>query len=700
MAFLSVVSEGELQERDRQESEQRRQQIELETQAQSTKIDNLAAHIRKLWMRFDSYRSSENIDQRIIDGLRTYNGEYSPAKLVEINRFGGSDVFARITTVKCRGATAMLRDIFLGQEQPWGISPTPDPEIGTDLLAAIDQKMAQEMMEMWQLGMAPPPPENIAQRRNDLIDQAQNAELKYAKSTAGRAETAMQDILVEGGFYDALREFLIDLPIYPYAVLKGPIIQLSDQVKWNANRQMEVQSIPKMFWRRVDPLDVWFTPGGTTVETCTFMEKLRLTRGELASLIGVPGYDEEAIRNVLREYRDGLTDWSTGNDTEYAELKSQESPNENDSELIDSLEFHGNVPGQVLLDHGFDAAEVPDADVDYHITAWQVGQYVIKAQLTPSPRKRPPYYVSAYEKVPGSLIGHGLPEIIGDIQAVANATLRSLVNNMSIASGPQVSINEDLLSPTTNGDDLYPWKRWRFTQDPLGSSLPPISFFQPNSNSQELMTVYANMAVQADEISAIPRYITGSNNVGGAASTASGLSMLMNNATKVLQNIASQIDADIMRPLLQQLYDMLMLTDDRGVLRGDENIVVRGVSVAMKRETDRMRQIEFLSLTSNPVDLQIIGTGGRATLLRSIATGLGLDGEEIVPSETELEKRDAMAKMQMQAQMQSAASAPIGPENPNQGQPRIAAPMDNAQRVRTPQAVQRQAMPGIPGKPV
>jgi len=274
------------------------------------------------------------------------------------------------------------------------------------------------------------------------------------------------------------------------------------------------------------------------------------------------------------------------------------------------------------------------------------------------------------------------------IQAVANASLRSLVNNMSIASGPQVAINEDLLSPTPDGDDIYPWKRWKFTNDPMGSTQAPITFFQPSSNSQELMAVYSALTVQADEISAIPRYITGSNNVGGAASTASGLSMLMNNASKVLQNIASQIDADIMRPVLQQLYDLVMLTDTENVLRGDENIMVQGVSVALKRDTDRMRQIEFLSLTSNPVDLNIIGPDGRAALLRALADNLGLEGEKIVPSKSELEMRQQAAMLAAQ----SAANAPTGPERaagarPNEG-------LDNAQRTRTPQAVSAQAAPG------
>ena len=39
----------------------------------------------------------------------------------------------------------------------------------------------------------------------------------------------------------------------------------------------------------------------------------------------------------------------------------------------------------------------------------------------------------------------------------------------------------------------------------------------------------------ADDVSAIPRYMTGGAQAGGAGRTASGLSMLMSNAAKTLQ---------------------------------------------------------------------------------------------------------------------------------------------------------------------
>src|SRR5204862_2674210 len=131
-------------------------------------------------------------------------------------------------------------------------------------------------------------------------------------------------------------------------------------------------------------------------------------------------------------------------------------------------------------------------------------------QLAPSPRKRHQYFMTSFEKIPGTPVGNGLPDILEDIQSVCNATLRALVNNLSIASGPQVTINDDRLADGEDGESLYPWKRWHVRSDPMGNnSEPPISFFMPASIRQELLTVYNAFAEVADEMSAIPRYMTG-----------------------------------------------------------------------------------------------------------------------------------------------------------------------------------------------
>jgi len=668
---LRVVSEGDLQTQEAVAIEAdiaAQDAVDIDAVAESS----LANFIRRRWDEFKRHRTSENITQAHLGALRAYDGKYSADKLRDIEKFGGSDVFARITSVKCRGATALLRDIFLGGRRPWSVVPTPVPELPEELAKTLDEVLEQEKATLTSRGTTVDPAMAQA-RRQQLYDAAFKAALKTAKAEAKKAETKLDDYLIEGGFYEALVEFLIDLPIFDYAVIKGPVVQNVVDLKW-VDGKMQSKTFPRMHWYRVSPFDAYFTPGAVDADATEVIERIRFRRAELNALIGVPGYNDDAIRAVLAEHPGGWSEQVEEGDAERADLEGREDP-VYDHGWFDSLEFHGAALGRDLLDYGMPEKKVPDPILDYYVTAWLVGRHVIKAQINPNPRKRHPYYISSYEKIPGSLYGNGLPKIIGDIQDVANASFRSLVNNMSIASGPQVAVNEDRLSASTDGDSLYPWKRWRFHTDPMANvAEKPIDFFQPKSNAQELLGVYRQMSELADEVSAIPKYMTGSEKVGGAARTASGLSMLMNNTSKVQQMVAANIDNDIFKPMLHQMYDMIMLTDAQGTFRGDENIQVRGVTMAVQKDTDRMRRLEFLQIVANPVDMQILGPTGRANILRHLAEDLGLPEEDIVPTaeELELQVKQAGAAAAGQAQGDQApkpGSAPqqgLGQETDNQ----------------------------------
>jgi hypothetical protein len=80
-----------------------------------------------------NFRNTEGIAQKLLDGLRAYRGQYDAAKLQEIRKTAGSEVYARITATKCRAATALLRDVYLGPDRPWDLDPTPVPEIPTSI---------------------------------------------------------------------------------------------------------------------------------------------------------------------------------------------------------------------------------------------------------------------------------------------------------------------------------------------------------------------------------------------------------------------------------------------------------------------------------------------------------------------------------------------------------------------------------------
>jgi len=638
--LLRVVPPAQLES---QIQEQNKQQAEAD-QSPAPTVGNLAAFVRT---QFDLFRQHRNDarsgwSERLLRALRAFNGQYDPDKLAQIQKFTGSQIYARLIAMKCRGASSLLRDVYLSPERCWGIDPPTDPEVPDQIVSSIGQLVQSELSTLSQAGQ-PADVNTIRDRVQQLMLAARDAAKKRASKQAKVAEEKIDELLISGGFYKALAEFLVDLPVFPFACIKGPTVRIVPSVSWQ-NGTPTIDQKPRLFWQRVSPFDLWWTPGAADIEDAAVIERTRVTRADLNDLLDLPGYNTDEIRAVLDEYgRGGLADNWDNTDAERAVQENRENPQLNRSGMISCLEYNGNIQGQLLIEYGMDPSIIQDPLRDYMVQLWIIGTHVIKVQLTPSPRRRHPYFITSFEKVPGTPVGNGLTDILNDLQEAANATLRSLVNNMSLASGPQVVVNDDRLAAGEDGEELFPWKRWHVEDDPLGNNTQvPISFFQPVSNAQELLAVYQKLNDMADDISAIPRYLSGQS-PGGAGRTASGLAMLMGNASKILQTVAANIDRDVFDPLLTTLFDLIMLTDTSGILTGEENVRVMGVNVAIQRETERSRQIEFLQITANPMDAQIMGPQGRAVVLRSVAQKIGLDGENIIPNPDDMPKGGAPA---------------------------------------------------------
>ena len=417
----------------------------------------LAGYVKGQFEIFRNHRNTQaGWSNRMLAALRSFNGQYDATKLAEITKWGGSTVYARLIAQKCRAASSLLRDIYLGPDTPWSLQPPKNPTIPPDILQKIDQLIQQEAQQVQQQLGTPPSPGDLSERKRLLLEQAEEAAKKKAGQQARESGDKIQDMLTEGGYYDGLAEFLADLPVFPFACLKGPVVKVIPTVVWPpGGGEPAVKQTPKLTWNRVSPFDVWFTPGVADIANANVIEKLRVTRAELNDLLDLPGYNQSEIRAVLDEYgRGGLYDnWDT-TDAERSVLENRENPAWNRSGMISMMEFNGNVQGRILQDYGM---PVQDELRDYHVQVWVIGSHVIKAHMSPSPRQRHPYFITSFEKVPGTPVGNGLTDLLADLQESANATLRSLINNISIASGPQVVVNDDLLAPDENGEDMYPW---------------------------------------------------------------------------------------------------------------------------------------------------------------------------------------------------------------------------------------------------
>ena len=666
LSFLRVVSNSDLARQEQEASDRA-----LQERQNQPVILGLAAHLRQCW---DAARIAKNpIEQKMLRALRQRNGEYEADKLKQIRAQGGSEIYMMITEVKCRAAESWLRDILLDNgSPPWDLQATPIPELSPAQAKEVQNEFAQKVLKMIEEVGQAPTPEQMSELKEMVSQDYRFRILREAQARADRMKTKIQDQFAQGGWEQSFNDFITDLVTYPAAFVKGPIVRRQRTLGWKTTPtgQTIVEPIERLGpeYERVDPFRIYPEPGITNINDGYLFEHHKLTRTALSDLIGVPGYDEDAIRKVLEI---GNSQSWVNEDVEFqkAEEERKYYTHMRPTTEFDALEFWGKVSGKILREWGMSEDEVPDEAREYDANVWMVGNYVIKAVLNYDPLGEKPYAKTSFIKCPGAFWGKGIPEIIEDLQSVCNAAARALVNNMGISSGPQVEVNVERLPPNEDITTLVPWKIWQTINDPVGSSAPAIRFTQPDSRASELMAVYEKFSRLADDHSGIPAYVYGDLNVQGAGRTSSGLSMLMGAAGKGIRQVVMHIDTDIVKPIVMRQFVYNMRYDEDESIKGDVEVIAKGAINLAVKETVNIRRIEFLNATANPIDLEIIGKEGRATILREVAKGLQMPVEEVVPSR---EKSAYQGRMQAQAmavamQQQAQGETPTQPDGAPKG---------------------------------
>jgi hypothetical protein len=176
-------------------------------------------------------------------------------------------------------------------------------------------------------------------------------------------------------------------------------------------------------------------------------------------------------------------------------------------------------------------------------------------------------------------------------------------------------------------------------------------------NAEPLLGVYQYFQKVADEVTGVPNYLYGSSAVSGAGRTASGLSMLMENAAKGIKHAILNLDGAI-ATMVKRTFNYLMLYDPDPSIKGDMQVVPVGIVATLIKESAQEKRQAFLAATANPIDFQIMGPAGRASVLQQVAKTLDMDTDDIVPDPAVIR---AQLQQQLQLQQQQAAQ-PQGPQ--------------------------------------
>ncbi len=113
--MLQILNNAEIDAQQKKESETQGAISDIQNSTENPVISGLAAHIRHCWEQ--AKRAKIIHEQQILKNMRQKQGIYEPQKLAAIRAMKSSEVFIKVTDVKCRHAKDWIAQHREGRER-------------------------------------------------------------------------------------------------------------------------------------------------------------------------------------------------------------------------------------------------------------------------------------------------------------------------------------------------------------------------------------------------------------------------------------------------------------------------------------------------------------------------------------------------------------------------------------------------------
>jgi hypothetical protein len=645
-------------EQQHQEYDQHAERMMNDPDAKPADIDSLGTTLISEFTRAIADR--QPTEERWVKDLRQYKGQYDPEVLALIGP-DRSTAFVRKTRVKVKTTDSRVEDMLFpaGADKHWSVEPTPKSKITdhhrNEIIQALQMQMAQ--MNQQQAAQAQEQANQSGQPVQAQPAQVTQADveaavLAHAKTAARGMDQTIVDQLIEAQFRKASKAAIHSCHLYGTGIIKGPLVERRVRTEHVKEGGKWISRSVEYVTPFVDFTPLWrFYPdmSATELSGCSYVYELHdMTRSEFAALTGRKSFNKSRIVNHINTYPNGHRSTNRWIENELKQLGERNSRQGDHGHTYEVLERWGYLTGEQLRMAG---VEVPDdrTHETFFSNVWLLptGE-VIKAVLQPIDGITWPYHIYYFDKDETSIFAEGIPAVMRDDQEMINAATRMVLDNGALSAGPMFEVNHGLLSNPDGANSMRPWKV--FSRNNTAPGQKAINLIQVDGRLGELMSIADRFEVQADETTAIPRYMSGENVNSGAAGTASGMSMLMGAANIVLKDLVSNWD-DLIDTFIRSMYlwNMKFHSDDR--IKGDYKVKVTGAASLVAKEI-RARQInELAAATANPMDAPYIKRD-RLNKLRAEAFELG----DLARSEEEV-AGDPMAKMQQELAMKDQQMA-------------------------------------------
>ena len=548
-----------------------------------------------------------------------------------------SRVVINIVRPKVDQAVARMCEIlFPVDDRNWGIRPTPMPELA-DMMGSNAQTIDPA----------------TGQPTGYTANEEANAIMEAAKQAAEAMERSIDDSLTESKYNGESRKGIEDAVRLGTMVIYGPFPARQTSKVWlpqaDGTQVLQVNESIVPASMRLDPWDCFFDPscGNDHQAGRGFFMRRMATRKQLRQLVGLPGYDEEAIREVLRTAPQKLR---------VAEGRViREMVNEDAYEM---WTYHGEIEPEEMEMLSSRTGD-PLTDVNFGVLVI-VNDKVVGAMESWVADRTLPVDVYCWRKADDSPFGYGLPDELEHQQRVVNSAWRQVMDNGRTSLGGQIVIKKGMIIPQNGSYEITPNKIW-LAKDELDDVRAAMTVFEFNSHLQELLAI-AQAAMQfADVESSMPQIMGGEQ--GSAPETVGGMVMLYNNANAVLRQRVKLYDDTITRPHIGRYYDWKMANDPDPAIKGDYEIDARGSTALIERDIQNQALLNLANITNNP---RYIPHLREREELKAILKAFKVNPEELLKPEDQV-------KQEMEAQAQQGA-----PQDPRIAAAQIKAEVDMA----------------------
>ncbi|MFW5910509.1 MAG: hypothetical protein ACOCUJ_01555 [Thiohalospira sp.] len=615
-----------------------------ENEKQGKLADKLSSLGHTLYARWTSEARPQRQDteERWIRDIYQYRSEYTPDELSRMPE-NGSKVYPPATRKKVTIIAARLRDMLFppAHDRNWTLNSTPEPvlppqdeqalrmEIAKQRQQRAMEQMQQQVQQAQQQaqqgmqqtggqpdGMPPgggqrgaPGQSMMGQGQrmqppgiNELMpgdddEELQAARRQMAEDRAERMRTRIDDQLTETRYSEIVGGDVIrSACIYGTGILKGPMVDEQEEPRFSVDENgawvQEQKSVLKPYIEHVSVWDIYPDMAARDWDDVRYIyQRHTMPSHDLIALAERDDFDGETIIEYLRSAPDGDR-VDQNHEAELRTLGERDSVTGSQGRY-EVLEYWGVVDPEDLAEYD---AEAEGEVTELWANVWMLGQYVIKAVISPAPgRRKHPYQAFNFDEDETSIWGLGVPVLMRDDQAMTCAATRAMLDNAAIASGPILEVNTQLLAPGEDASDIYP--RRMFYRKGVGQDAQhqAIREVPVSSHINEYLSLI-ELSDQWTHEHTVPSYMEGQpTRNGGAQGTAQGLSMLMGAANVEIKSLARAFDDGITRPFIEAMYHWNMLYGDDEAAKGDYEVVARGSASLVQKEIRAQRLDQFAS---------------------------------------------------------------------------------------------------------